>query len=99
MISCDMSTDSLGFQIVKDVLIDLSENTSNIRSTSRKNLRGELSDDKMRSGGPKLLCSPYFSIGSVVVLLILVAKYYSLSSEHDNLLLKVSVLQNQMKLT
>ena len=56
MISCDMSTDSLGFQIVKDVLIDLSENTSNIRSTSRKNLRGELSDDKMRSGGPKLLC-------------------------------------------
>ena len=53
----------------------------------------------MRSGGPKLLCSPYFTVGSIVISLIIIVKYYSLSSEHDNVLLKVGVLQNQMKLT
>jgi len=55
--------------------------------------------DKMRGGGPRMICSPYFTIGSVLVLLIMTAKYYSLSTEHDSLLLKVKVLQDQMKLT
>ena len=66
--------------------------------SSRRNTRGD-SDEKMRGGGPKLLCSPYFTIGTVVLLIIVIMKYYSLSSEHDNILLKVNVLQNQMKLT
>lgn len=55
--------------------------------------------DKMRGGGPRMICSPYFTIGSVLVLLIMTAKYYSLSTEHDSLLMKVKVLQDQMKLT
>jgi len=55
--------------------------------------------DKMRGGGPRMICSPYFTIGSVLVLLIITAKYYSLSTEHDSLLMKVKVLQDQMKLT
>ena len=46
-----------------------------------------------------MICSPYFTIGSVLVLLIITAKYYSLSTEHDSLLMKVKVLQDQMKLT
>ena len=53
----------------------------------------------MRGGGPKMVCSPYFTMGSVLVLLIMTAKYYSLSTEHDSLILKVNMLQNQMKLT
>ena len=55
--------------------------------------------DKMRGGGPRMICSPYFTIGSVLVLLIMTAKYYSLNTEHDSLLMKVKVLQDQMKLT
>jgi len=57
------------------------------------------SNDKMRSGGPKLFCSPYFSMAVSLVLLIMTIKYYSLSSQYDDLLLKVSVFQNQLKLT
>ena len=53
----------------------------------------------MRGGGPKLFCSPYFTVGAILLLLVMSVKYFSLSSEHDDLLLKVSVLQNQMKLT
>ena len=55
--------------------------------------------DKMRGGGPRMVCSPYFTIGSVLVLLIMTAKYYSLSAEHDSLLMKVKVLQDQLKLS
>jgi hypothetical protein len=31
----------------------------------------------MRSGGPRLLCSPYFSIALFVIVILLSMKYYS----------------------
>ena len=61
--------------------------------------KGGSHESKMRGGGPKLFCSPYFSIGASLVLVIMTIKYYSLSSSYDDLLLKVSVFQNQLKLT
>merc|ERR1711971_211084 len=61
--------------------------------------KGGSHGSKMRGGGPKLFCSPYFSIGASLVLVIMTIKYYSLSSSYDDLLLKVSVFQNQLKLT
>ena len=55
--------------------------------------------DSMRGGGPKMVCSPYFTMGSVLVLLIMTAKYYSLSTEHDSLILKVNMIQSELKQT
>lgn len=68
---------------------------------SRGSHRGQSTsnESKMRGGGPKLLCSPYFSIGAILLLVVMTFKYFSLNSEHNDLLLKTSVLQNQMKLT
>lgn len=46
-----------------------------------------------------MFCSPYFVVGSLVLLLIVTMKYFSLSSENDNLQVKINVLQNQLKMT
>merc|ERR1712223_1412579 len=78
---------------------ELFHRSSNIGTITLSRGRLASNDSKMRSGGPKLLCSPYFSIGASIVLIVMTFKYYSLSSQYDDLLLKVSVFQNQLKLT
>ncbi len=48
-------------------------------------------------GGGRFLCSPYFVTASLLVLMIVSVKYFSLSSERDEILERMETVQQQLK--
>ena len=53
--------------------------------------------EKMRGGGPRLMCSPYFVGGALVLLCIVSMRYWSVSNQNAELVERIEKIQTLMK--
>ena len=57
------------------------------------------SNNRMRGGGPRMVCSPYFVTGVFILLVIVTMRYWSLSSQNTALTDRLERLQIKLKST
>ena len=51
----------------------------------------------MRGGGPRLVCSPYFVGGALILLAVVTLRYWSLSGQNSELMARIEKIQTLMK--